>query len=564
MTSKRLVCIVCTLLSLAAVPAWGQERSWLSAGDAQGLWLTRVGGADGTFDLLTRPLGGRWNWVSTELAGVPVAVAAIGGNLHVVFQSGQYRIYSPGGGEGTPGDGLETAPLSMCGGTLADSSTPTVVAILPPQKASATAATTSPAPPPPPPKAKASPKGKGESVAGEPVVTLEVRQNVRLRWQHLADLPVPASTAGAGIRSAIFDGVPCVLVLDPAPKLLAWRDSAWQELPLNPPAGHVTILGLVAVEDRLAVLAAVEGEGGGRMLEVGTYTAKDRGFSWQAVTENGKSSAWPADRVAMPARLGSRVAMVWRQGHELMLAAFSPVTGQLEPAEAVPADDQSSLDELGEEVYNYFLLGVFVLVVLSLLRPRGPVPYKPFLLPPNIVPANLGRRLLAAVIDLLPCNLVAGIWVQLFMPSYATRDMNDLLLRAVNDKITPPFHFVLAGILVLMVYIPYCVVMEKRFGATLGKRIMKLRVVGDEGQNLSIREAMLRNLLKVLEFSWVPLLPLLFLVPLISRNRQRLGDMLARTVVIDSRGVPQPPPLPGQDGGSASNEDDPSDPPPLN
>lgn len=550
MTPTRLVCVVCILL--LAVPAWGQERSWLAEGDAQGLWLTRVDKADGTFDLLTRPVGGRWNWVSTELAGVPVAVAAIGGNLHVVFQSGQYRIYSPGGGEGTPGDGLETAPLSVCGGTLADSSTPTVVAILPPPKVSTTAATTSPSPPP---KSKTSGKGKGESVTGESTVTMEVRQNVRLRWQHLADLPVPASATGAGIRAAIFDGVPHVLLSDPAPKLLAWRDSAWQELPLNPPAAPLTILGLVAVEDRLTMVATVEGEGGGLVLTVGTYTARDKGFSWQPVTENGKSFAWPANRVAMLARLGQRVAMVWRQGHELFLATFSPITGQLEPTEAIPTDDQSSLDQVGEEIYNYFLLGVFVLVVLSLLRTRGPVPYKPFLLPPHMEPANLGKRLLAAVIDLLPCNLVAGVWVQLFIPSYATRDMNDLLLRVVSDKMAPPFHIVLAGILVMLVYVPYCVLMEKRFGATLGKMIMKLRVVGDEGRSLGLREAMLRNLVKVMEFSWVPLLPLLLLVPLLSRHRQRLGDMLARTVVIDARCEQRPPPLPGQDGGSASDDD---------
>ena len=66
-------------------------------------------------------------------------------------------------------------------------------------------------------------------------------------------------------------------------------------------------------------------------------------------------------------------------------------------------------------------------------------------------------------------------------------------------------------------------------------------MVADEGKPLGLREAVLRNLVRVLELS-LPMLPLLVLFPLISRNRQRLGDMVAKTAVIDARSeTPAPP-----------------------
>ena len=99
--------------------------------------------------------------------------------------------------------------------------------------------------------------------------------------------------------------------------------------------------------------------------------------------------------------------------------------------------------------------------------------------------------------------------------------------------------------------------------ATPGKRSMGLRVVADTGGPASIGSIMLRNLARVadiLPFVFIPLgnggalpLPTYFtglLVCLFTRRFQRLGDIVARTLVVYANPAAQalrktPPPLPG-------------------
>ncbi|MCB1877992.1 MAG: RDD family protein [Chromatiales bacterium] len=78
----------------------------------------------------------------------------------------------------------------------------------------------------------------------------------------------------------------------------------------------------------------------------------------------------------------------------------------------------------------------------------------------------------------------------------------------------------------------YPVVFEVlRDGATPGKRTLGLRVVSEEGVPVSWSQSLVRNLLRVVDF-----LPLLYGFGLISMllngNFQRLGDLVAHTMVV--------------------------------
>jgi uncharacterized RDD family membrane protein YckC len=360
----------------------------------------------------------------------------------------------------------------------------------------------------------------------------------------VAELGANSADIAAGVKATIADGSLYVLISGAHHKLLAWKNQTWKDVPLDAAACPAAVLGMVGLDDHLAIVAAGETDGGQANLTVGSYSSQDKAFSWQPVTENGKPASWPREALPMTARLAERVALVWKAGQKLKLAALSPLSGALEPAQDVQPLGQPQLDEIAKQAYNYFLLGVSVLILVSLFRTRRPVPYRPFSLPESLPPANLGKRLLAAVIDLLPCNLAAGIFVHLTVPPMMAEELSDLFSRIYSKEQAPPFNIVAAGIMVMLVYVPYCVVMEKRFGATLGKMVFKLHVVADEGRPIGLREAMLRNLAKVLELSWLPLLPLLILIPLLSRHHQRLGDMLARTAVAGERPADLPPPPP--------------------
>ena len=82
----------------------------------------------------------------------------------------------------------------------------------------------------------------------------------------------------------------------------------------------------------------------------------------------------------------------------------------------------------------------------------------------------------------------------------------------------------------------YCIVLEWRWrGQTVGKRLLGLRVIDEQGLRLQLPQVVLRNIMRLIDAP--P--PLLYLIggiaAVISRKGQRLGDMAANTVVIRER-----------------------------
>ena len=80
----------------------------------------------------------------------------------------------------------------------------------------------------------------------------------------------------------------------------------------------------------------------------------------------------------------------------------------------------------------------------------------------------------------------------------------------------------------------YYIVTEWRTGQTLGKRLMRLRVIDERGLPLQFSQILLRNLLRV-----VDAMPVAYLVGglvcFLNRRCQRVGDIAAGTVVVHSR-----------------------------
>ena len=91
---------------------------------------------------------------------------------------------------------------------------------------------------------------------------------------------------------------------------------------------------------------------------------------------------------------------------------------------------------------------------------------------------------------------------------------------------TPSVAGILAGILALA----YFIVMEAMWGATLGKMLLRLRVVKTDGTPISWSESVIRNLLRIIDglFYYLVGAILIWTSPL----RQRLGDRAAKTVVV--------------------------------
>jgi uncharacterized RDD family membrane protein YckC len=76
-------------------------------------------------------------------------------------------------------------------------------------------------------------------------------------------------------------------------------------------------------------------------------------------------------------------------------------------------------------------------------------------------------------------------------------------------------------------------------GQTPGKHIMKLRVIKDSGRQITLFEALSRNLLRIVDY-----LPAFYLTGVIAmlctKRNQRLGDLVAGTIVVHERSDEQP------------------------
>ena len=90
------------------------------------------------------------------------------------------------------------------------------------------------------------------------------------------------------------------------------------------------------------------------------------------------------------------------------------------------------------------------------------------------------------------------------------------------------------------VYLAYFFVFEALWSRTPGKYLFGLRVCQVNGSRCTLRSAMLRTLLRVIEVN-----PILFgalpagIMLLVTKRKQRLGDLLAGTVVISNKIHPE-------------------------
>lgn len=132
--------------------------------------------------------------------------------------------------------------------------------------------------------------------------------------------------------------------------------------------------------------------------------------------------------------------------------------------------------------------------------------------------------------DGLLLGLVAApvIWLVLAAagPSAKAADIDGLLSLAARQArfIVPTLAFVALASAV------YSALSVALMGATLGKRVLGLEVVGNDGRRPSPRRAVARAALTLLSFA---LLGLGCLLALFTRSGRALHDLLAGTVVVE-------------------------------
>lgn len=145
-------------------------------------------------------------------------------------------------------------------------------------------------------------------------------------------------------------------------------------------------------------------------------------------------------------------------------------------------------------------------------------------------PAGLGSRAAAFLIDQLILMLVnLLIIVSAFLIMSGQQEFN-LVFDAVPS--------VLAGaiILVFIINSGYFLVLEYFTGGrTIGKKILGVRVIQENGHSITLLSSLIRNLLRLIDSLPAAYLTGILMIFFHSRHK-RLGDIVAGTLVVHERG----------------------------
>ena len=137
--------------------------------------------------------------------------------------------------------------------------------------------------------------------------------------------------------------------------------------------------------------------------------------------------------------------------------------------------------------------------------------------------AGVALRFVAVLIDGILLIVLLLVLALVFGQGYSTNENGTHAVGVTADGWWP-----------LFVVLAYYVGSETLTGQTVGKRAVGLRVVDVSGEPIGLGQALVRNVLRVVDAF------LFYLVAAISvwssADRQRIGDRVANTVVVHDRG----------------------------
>ena len=171
---------------------------------------------------------------------------------------------------------------------------------------------------------------------------------------------------------------------------------------------------------------------------------------------------------------------------------------------------------------QFLVLAMVTLLVFSLWQRRSPAGVTE---PAGFEIALLRQRLIAAMMDMLLAAAAVTVifrlydyhsWQPIIHAAENVLSQPDLLLS------TPPL------VMWLVLYELHVMVGEAMTGRSIGKAMVGIRVVDMSGKPASPLAILLRNLIRIPEMITVFLL----IFMLVSQERQRLGDLIGRTIVV--------------------------------
>lgn len=138
--------------------------------------------------------------------------------------------------------------------------------------------------------------------------------------------------------------------------------------------------------------------------------------------------------------------------------------------------------------------------------------------------ATVWQRVVAWIIDIIIIGIISAILGVLAFGSFFLSGMTANPFMAMFGVTTLVVMF-----LVIFGYTIYFEGTQK--GQTPGKRAIGIRVVDEKsGKNITLEQAVIRNILRIIDNQIIGLVAFILIV--VTEKRQRIGDMLAKTIVV--------------------------------
>lgn len=473
------------------------------------------------------------------------AAAVCGASLHVVYADGTHRRYHPAGETVERNLPKSCVPLVLAGDEALD----VLYALVPTGVASKL----------PVPTAEPGPRGRPttsaeigaplESTAAPepaepspaPATPFAVVRYERGIWCRDRDAPKMLHERRP-CRLVARDGVCHLFITATSPQkrisCLRSGQDGWSEAQVAPEVGPDEILGVAARDGGAVLLVKKGGPAGGADPYLILY--KDGKF------ERGPTLGGAGQAVAVTVS-GQQVAVGFLdEARRLAVGRWSigggaPVVASDSVDALVPKPRPWASNRLPFLAYG--ALAVMLVLVFARRRDSLLVPAR---LAATQTLATYPRRFAAFVLDVLIMlpPMATAVWPLLPVSPESELSLSQTkpLLQAMAPELLLPW---LVG---ASLFVVYATVFEAAMGATPGKRLLQCRIVDEQGRPCRLRAILLRNLVRLVEmFPAFQLMPAVVLI-IVTRNRQRLGDLIARTVVVELT----PPTLPRSQRDSAN------------
>ncbi len=309
-----------------------------------------------------------------------------------------------------------------------------------------------------------------------------------------------------------------------------WSEGSWspeETVPLPPNANPLAAMWINTY--LVLVVWRPPGEGESSLIAIRRVGDEFKTVALEA--EGGEPLDLSPDDIRV-AEFNGRVAVVGRfeEGGSLSVGLWKTEGGPPEePPEALPEgispEDVPAAPRLPQILQFVVLAGVVMLVLWR--RHDSLVQEIP--LPEPIALASIWRRLVAFLLDIAPAIAVTSFY---WLPIYY-RIQEEIAVQELTDVEQAQRYAALLWpwLVIRVIYIVYCGLTEFRWGATPGKRLLQCWVISTDLTRPAPKQIAIRNGVKLLELEHEVFALLVFIV--LTRNQQRLGDLLAQTIVVE-------------------------------